>query len=472
MRHTITRTALCVVGALVIMVPAASADTTSPVWTCRASPAYVENTGLLGTTRVEPLVANGVANAANPDRASCANADTGVQDTSIPPSMPLVTVNAASGRTTITPEIGAARDQAVTADAKVTETTITLGELTIVVGALESSATARCSGTTAQLDSPASTVASLTINGTTIDLDALKDLPSIPGLLNIDFDTLSQSAGSLTRRALVIELVPSLALLGTKVVIGEVKVGNAGDVCAAAPPPASCPAGTVPQNPGGDPLTCVLTVTAPCPAGSTADPNRGGACVIVTPAPPPPPAACPTGSLREPQTGACIVVLQRPCPAGAVADPQTRVCVVTAPGTTGSSTTTTVRENGRIGSPTGPRATCGKVSMRFVRGGGRTLTNRLGIRVVTRGRVVSCERRPRPIVGARIDVIHVLPDGRRLRKTGLRSRGDGKLTLILPNDVRSRKVEYAYRPNLSSTRVSSKRTLSLTVRNRAGRVIR
>jgi len=113
--------------------------------------------------------------------------------------------------------------------------------------------------------------------------------------------------------------------------------------------------------------------------------------------------------------------------------------------------------------------------MRFVRGTrnfGRTFTSRFGNRTVTRGRLVTCGSNPRPIIGARVDVVHVLPGDRRRRKTGLRSRANGLLTLILPIDLRTRNIEYAYRPDLRSTRVTSRVTLRLTVRNRAGRILR
>ena len=39
---------------------------------------------------------------------------------------------------------------------------------------------------------------------------------------------------------------------------------------------------------------------------------------------------------------------------------------------------------------------------------------------------------------------------------GLRSRANGLLTLILPIDLRTRRIEYAYRPNLNTTRVTSR----------------
>jgi len=182
-----------------------------------------------------------------------------------------------------------------------------------------------------------------------------------------------------------------------------------------------------------------------------------------------PPVDCPTGTSRDPATNNCVLIRDRPCPAGATADPTTRVCVVTNTTNIGSG------ENGRVGSPTGPVATCGRLSMRFVRGSrnlGSTHTTRFGNRTVTRGRLVTCGSNPRPIIGARVDVVHVLPGNKRRRKTGLRSRANGLLTLILPIDLRSRSIEYAYRPDLTSTRVTSRRTLRLIVKNRAGRTLR
>jgi hypothetical protein len=45
------------------------------------------------------------------------------------------------------------------------------------------------------------------------------------------------------------------------------------------------------------------------------------------------------------------------------------------------------------------------------------------------------------------------------------------VTLILPLDLRSRRLEYAYRPDLRKTRVTSRITLRLTVRDRNGRIL-
>jgi hypothetical protein len=486
--------ALAALGAFATLVPTASADTALPVWTCRASAAYVELDPLLGPQRVEPVLANGFPNRLTPDREQCAGDATGVQDTNIPggAGQPLVTLNAASASTTITPAIGAARDQTVAADAAIVGgTQITVGALNIAATAIEAAADASCVAGAPVLTG-SSQILSLTINGQTIAIPNDSnpvDLPLLP-LVRVRFNqqlpvgTAGSPDQELTVRAAEIELLPN-ALPGVqpllRVVLGEAKVDRHGAVCAPAPPPPPCPAGSIAQDPNANPLVCVATVTAPCPAGSTADPAQGGACVIIRDVARPcgtgtaanpagtcvaTPTACPASTVRDPATNSCVLIVERPCPAGATPDPTTRVCVVQT--VTGSSD----RENGRIGSPTGARATCGRVEMHFVRGGRRALTNTIGTRVVTRGRLMSCGSRPRPIVGARIDVIHVLPDGRRLRKTGLRSRGDGRLTLILPNDLRTRRIEYAYRPDLTTTRVSTRVILRLTVRNRQGAVIR
>jgi len=120
--------------------------------------------------------------------------------------------------------------------------------------------------------------------------------------------------------------------------------------------------------------------------------------------------------------------------------------------------------NGNIGSANGPKATCGRLTMFFVANHTRSLTDVYGTRQVTRGRIVSCGAKPRGIVGARIDVIHIVHGSRHLIKTGLRSRGKGLLTLILPLNLTSRTIEYDYRGRLNSKHVTSKQSLSLTVK--------
>ena len=495
---------VCVLGALAGVVPSASADTTLPVWTCRASAAYVEVNPLLNDQRVEPVLANGIPNRATPDREACASAAAGVQDVNIPSGgvgEPLVTLNAAFANTTITPQIAAARNQSVVSEGGVLEPLqIALPGLVITANAVTAEARASCVAGAPAMTST-SDILSLSINGQEILIpndDGFVDLnlsPLIRVRLNqtIAEGTAATATQALTRRAVHIEL---LGIPGgepvARVVIGEAKVDRNGAVCAPPVVPV-CPEGFVPQA-GSDPLVCVKTVTAPCPAGSTPDPAAGGACIIIREvnAPCPagstadpdragacivlvqsPPANCPAGTSRDPATNNCVLIRDRPCPPGATADPNTRVCVVTV--TTTTTNNVGSGENGRIGSPDGPVATCGRLSMRFVRGTrniGARHRIRFGRRTVTRGRLVTCGANPRPIVGARIDVVHVLPGDRRRRKTGLRSRANGLLTLILPINLRTRSIEYAYRPDLRSSRVTSRRTLRLTVTNKAGRVLR
>jgi hypothetical protein len=509
---------LALLGAFAAIVPTASADTAFPVWTCRASAGYVEVAPLLNDDRLEPVLANGVANAAAPDNDQCASQSTGVQTVELPEGSgeaALLTLEAASASTTITPEIAPAREQAVSADGGVAET-VRVNVAGVIIDA--ETVTAEASGSCvngAPVLAGDTEIVNLTINGTPIILAGERTAFEIPALISLTLNDIdrhltaadgSTPAGEeLVARAVLIDVLPAIGIEPlARIVLGESKVDYHGTVCAPPIPPPTCPAGTVQTGtnplvcsltviqcaPGSAPNpaapgTCVLTCPAgstagsngacvitqvvgppPCPAGTTADPNAAGACV--RPATPP---ACPAGTTRDPASQACILLVQRPCPAGSTPDPNTRVCVQQVVRTTGSS-----GENGRVGTSTGPRATCGRLEMHFVRGratnAGRSFTSRFGNRTVSRGRLVTCGANPRSIVGARIDVVHILPNGDRRRKTGLRSRAAGRLTLIFPNDLRTRRIEFAYRPNLTTTRVTSRVILRLTVRDRNGRIVR
>jgi hypothetical protein len=58
---------------------------------------------------------------------------------------------------------------------------------------------------------------------------------------------------------------------------------------------------------------------------------------------------------------------------------------------------------------------------------------------------------------------------RRLLKTGLKSRQAGKLTLILPLNVDTRTIEFAFRA-VRPGPITSRQRLRLTVRTKSGRV--
>jgi hypothetical protein len=107
-----------------------------------------------------------------------------------------------------------------------------------------------------------------------------------------------------------------------------------------------------------------------------------------------------------------------------------------------------------------------KLTMRFVRSRSTRLRNRFGQRVVLRGRLV--DGAGRSITGARIDVEHLVgPRGRVLAKTGLKTRARGELTLILPLDLDTRRIRFAYRA-LRPGPVTSAATVRLDVVDRAG----
>ena len=97
---------------------------------------------------------------------------------------------------------------------------------------------------------------------------------------------------------------------------------------------------------------------------------------------------------------------------------------------------------------------------RDARNHGRRYTSRFGTRVVTRG--VLRGRDGNGIQGARVDVYHIRKGKRRLLKTGLKSRSGGQLTLILPLNVDTRRIEVAYRA-LRPGPITSRQRLSLTV---------
>ena len=462
-KHQSTRARWIVLATLSVfaaVTPQASADTSLPTWTCRASAAYVELNPLLQEQRVEPVLANGFADRNNPDTDFCANADTGVQDIDLLPTanVPLLTLQSAFATTSITPSFAAARDQTAFANGGVLEPLeINLGGLNIVANAITADATGTCVAGVPTMTGQ-STIVSLTINDLEIEIPddgAPVDLnltPLIRVRLNqqvVEGNALSAEQ-ALTQRAAHIELLTTgVTEPVARVVIGEAKVDRTGAVCAAAPPPPTCPAGSIAEDPNATPLVCVRTVTPPCPAGSTRQ-RRGrlhhhGAAAV----------RCRHDALgrhlhrdaghvpgrdRQGTDERCLRA-RRP------ATMPDRAALPIPPRGSASCGSRVERRSpaavrtGGIGSSDGPRATCGRLAMRFVRGTrnlGSSFTSRFGNRTVTRGTLVTCGSNPRPIVGARIDVVHVLPGDQRRRKTGLRSRLGGLLTLILPIDLQAR----------------------------------
>jgi hypothetical protein len=107
----------------------------------------------------------------------------------------------------------------------------------------------------------------------------------------------------------------------------------------------------------------------------------------------------------------------------------------------------------------------------FVKTRNKRYTSRYGTRVVTRGRLL--DTRGKPVRGARIDVYHRLRSSghRRLLKTGLKTRADGRITLILPLNVDTRGIEYDYRA-IRPGKITSRQILRLTVKRHGRTFIR
>ena len=103
-----------------------------------------------------------------------------------------------------------------------------------------------------------------------------------------------------------------------------------------------------------------------------------------------------------------------------------------------------------------------RLRMWFVENRGRVLRHRYGTRVVTRG--VLRDARGHGIVGARVSVYHLVGPHlkRRLLKTGLRSRARGELTLILPVNLDTRRLEFRYQALVPGP-VTARRRLDLRV---------
>jgi hypothetical protein len=112
-----------------------------------------------------------------------------------------------------------------------------------------------------------------------------------------------------------------------------------------------------------------------------------------------------------------------------------------------------------------------KLRVWFVKGRTKRFTSIYGQRVVTRG--ILRDSAGKAVRGARVDVFHRLRSSgkRRLLKTGLKTRADGRLTLILPLNVDSRTIEYDFRA-LRPGKITSQQMLRLRVERHSRLFIR
>jgi hypothetical protein len=112
-----------------------------------------------------------------------------------------------------------------------------------------------------------------------------------------------------------------------------------------------------------------------------------------------------------------------------------------------------------------------KIKVWFAKGRKTRFTSRYGTRVVTRGRLL--DSAGKPVRGARIDVFHRLRSTghKRLLKTGLKTRADGRITLILPLNIDTRGIEYDFRA-VRPGKITSRQILRLTVKRHGSTFIR
>ncbi|MDX6664377.1 MAG: hypothetical protein QOG68_583 [Solirubrobacteraceae bacterium] len=411
-----------VIGVVVAMPAAtAQADQSAPTWNCRSTVF-----ALFGSTpqpRLEPLVANGDGTTGG-DRPACADDREGLPAVDSPAGSPLgVHVQGAFAATSLTPAIAAARDQTAYAGTKAADVSVgtTDGQLTVTATAVRAEAAASCVDGVPKLDG-SSTVVDLAVNGQALPVsdDLISQITSqidgspLGGVLKVLVNQKVVTADSLTVQAVRVELLSALGTPQATVVLGEAKVAKQGDTCASA--------ATEPPGGGGG-----GTTTPPGGGGGTGGGGAGGT----------------TGGGGSTTTGS---------------------------GTTPAGVKPVII-NGRHGG-------CGRVSAYIDKvtmldklpGTPRHATLAFGQRAVIRGRLVNCKGRP--IEGAKLDQLHVIGHGFGTHtKTGLKSRSNGRFTLILQSNMSTRDVVIAYRGNLASSRITSKVKLHFRVVNRRGKVL-
>jgi hypothetical protein len=297
----------------------------------------------------------------------------------------------------------------VSSDAIVSSPKIVLGGLSIGIDAIEAHASATCKDTT----NPPTLDSSSKVVNLTINGNTIA-IPgnSQPFNLNLaPLVTLHLNEKTTSTPGVVTQRAVHITAIGNDVVVGEAVAGTAtGNPCQGVNTP-----------PGSN---------TPCPAGSTYDASRN----------------------------ACIIV-----------DANGKVTIVAGPFQNG---------NGHVGTANGPLARCAKLSPQrvfFSRGHKQSLTQRYRghDRVVIRGVLTTCGSKPKPVVGAQLDVVHVIRGKRQQLKTGVKSRAHGKFTLIEPKNIRTRTIVFRYRPVLTSRKVGSQITLHYTLRsNKTGRILR
>lgn len=421
---------LATVAGFALQSAPAGAYTGLPLWQCRGSALSVS---VNGGNHVEPVLANGnpnTANGASPDRAQCVNSEAGMNNLPTPLGLPANFVTAATTHaiTEISPELGPAIKQTAYAQGGVEGLALRLpagGTVALGVAFANAAASAVCQNGAPVLNGT-SQASGFTIGGTAVSNDQLltqlsNALQPLNALVSLKVNEQIKTANSLTVNALHITLVSS----GTgaplaDIILGQAKVGFAGDIC----------------NPNVGPPICPNAIDQPTDNTAATMEQLEATCGVEEPDP----------TLPVINTNGYVILI--------IDGVRTRVPV-----------------------------NCAHIKMHFEANHKTALTTILGSRrQVTRGLLKSCSQdrvvngrtvhvpAGRPVIGAKIDVIHIFGGKRHPQKTGMKSRGHGRMTLILPINLTTRTLEYDYRGDLTKKTVTSRARLRLTVRTKSGKL--
>jgi len=420
------------IGAPVALAPAAPAST---AWTCTATAGTINLGGSSGGT-LDPLHANPDPNAACADDG--ASAPSFAINDPFGPNSVVADSGTVFAQTTQGQAGAPTAGQSPSAQAGIENATVDLGggQLHLTAQLANASAGASCVGGSPSLKS-SSTVVGLAINGTPIPAPGQPDqaldqlfsglsplAPLVHVVLNHEYSSGDSSSTdqALRREAVRIELLDGAGSPVSTIVLGSATVGRHGPVCAST-------GGAGGSSPAGGSTSGASSSVG----GTTSGGSASGGGVPSTN------ANSTSGGSGGPTS---IVIVRR------------------------SSTITRPIRNGINGS------SCAHMRMffdlephgRVSKRGPRALTTMPGVRRVVRGYIRNCKGKP--IVHAKIDVVHYVHGNLHLMKTGLRSRRGGKMTLILPNNLTTRKIVFTYRGFLNRPDVASRRKLFIRVRRR------
>jgi len=283
---TLAAVALLASLGVLLAAPRDASAATPAAWQCRASALYAS---LAGQSAVEPILANGLKGSAPDatfDKPFCTSDEQGAGGTgaAIPLVDQLVTADAVTAKTSITPVTGATKDQTVTSEATTANIKLPTDGSILSIGAIQAKATAVCRNNAPEFTG-SSTLTDIRLAGVPISLDDLvaaleRALEPLAPIIDIDPpNQVVKTGNSIVVTPLRVKLLQAAGTPLADIVIGQVKIGASGDVCNPnSTPPVDpsdpdnqiCPPGSIGQ--GSKPVVCVIPGT-----------DRYGAIVIGVP---------------------------------------------------------------------------------------------------------------------------------------------------------------------------------------------